>query len=517
MLQFQPDVGADEPPQQGGQVVQRIADIDDLGPQGLAAREGQQLPDQIGRPIGVLLDLHDIGEGIILRPVAGQQQVAETDDGGQQIVEIMGDAAGQLPHRLHLLRLDELLLQRLLGTDVQHIDDAGGAFFAQMHPAGPGGKEAQSQCGRGLEPKLGAGAIAAGEDLGKIRPSAVVIRRPVDQFEQILAENIFLFGLAGDQFGKDRIGFLHPAFGSEGGDTDRGIVDETAEAFGRFRQSLDRTDDFPQVDDKAAPGGRARTAALQYHFDRETLLVEGLQLGTVTVVADVGMGGRAEDLVDGQAGWLEVLQPAAQPIGQGGIHRRDRAARVHLEPAEVGMFENPRVDAGRIHDIADSQQEIMRQRADIAPCHLDIGAGQGQGKAAILPAFRRIDPGNRHGIERQAHGGPGNVVADDDALGPDHRPGDRRQFHRRADFIDHGFDRLPAAARGQGIADRNRGHRNGHGDHAGDGIENVAGRNADTDQRPARPRQRAAQERQIGAPGPGLCGELIEMAVRHPY
>ena len=37
-----------------------------------------------------------------------QQQIAKSDDGGQQIVEIMGNAAGELAHRLHLLRLGEL-------------------------------------------------------------------------------------------------------------------------------------------------------------------------------------------------------------------------------------------------------------------------------------------------------------------------------------------------------------------------------------------------------------------------
>jgi len=34
-----------------------------------------------------------------------------TQDHGQQIIEIVGDSSGQLAHRLHLLRLAELLLQ----------------------------------------------------------------------------------------------------------------------------------------------------------------------------------------------------------------------------------------------------------------------------------------------------------------------------------------------------------------------------------------------------------------------
>ena len=39
--------------------------------------------------------------------------VERTGDPGQQIVEIMRDAAGQLPHRLHLLALAQLLLREL--------------------------------------------------------------------------------------------------------------------------------------------------------------------------------------------------------------------------------------------------------------------------------------------------------------------------------------------------------------------------------------------------------------------
>ena len=38
------------------------------------------------------------------------QELQIADDDGEQIVEIVGDAAGELAHGLHLLRLAELLL-----------------------------------------------------------------------------------------------------------------------------------------------------------------------------------------------------------------------------------------------------------------------------------------------------------------------------------------------------------------------------------------------------------------------
>src|SRR3712207_7309112 len=46
-----------------------------------------------------------------------QDEVAVGEHAGEQVVEVVGDAAGELPDRLHLLRLPELLLaapERLL-------------------------------------------------------------------------------------------------------------------------------------------------------------------------------------------------------------------------------------------------------------------------------------------------------------------------------------------------------------------------------------------------------------------
>ena len=71
----------------------------------LAAREREQLPHQPRRPIGVLLDLHDVLEGRIGRAVIGEQEIGIADDRGQHIVEVMRDAAGELADRLHLLAL----------------------------------------------------------------------------------------------------------------------------------------------------------------------------------------------------------------------------------------------------------------------------------------------------------------------------------------------------------------------------------------------------------------------------
>ena len=96
----------------------------------LAAREGEQLPHQPGRPIGVLLDLHDVLEGRIGRAVIGEQKIGIADDRGQHVVEVVRDAAGELADRLHLLALDEILLERALLGGVEGEDGRARALVA---------------------------------------------------------------------------------------------------------------------------------------------------------------------------------------------------------------------------------------------------------------------------------------------------------------------------------------------------------------------------------------------------
>ena len=101
-----------------GQVRQRVAQVHHLGVQGLLAREGEQLLDQRGRAVRVLLDLVEVGVFGVGLVAPQHQQVAMAGDRGQQVVEVVGDAARQLADRLHLLALDELFLERLHGAGV---------------------------------------------------------------------------------------------------------------------------------------------------------------------------------------------------------------------------------------------------------------------------------------------------------------------------------------------------------------------------------------------------------------
>ncbi len=107
------------------QVVQPLAEIEHLRPQRLAARERQQLPHQARRPVGVLLDLHDVLERRIGRLVRVEQEVGRHHDGGQHVVEVVRDAAGELADRFHAGALVDLVLQRALAGGLEHIDDGG--------------------------------------------------------------------------------------------------------------------------------------------------------------------------------------------------------------------------------------------------------------------------------------------------------------------------------------------------------------------------------------------------------
>ncbi len=77
------------------------------------------LHDQIGEPLKIVARFEFLG-----------QELGIADDHGEQVVEIMRDAAGKLPGRFHFLRLDELFLGVLaLGEIVDDANENGLAFL----------------------------------------------------------------------------------------------------------------------------------------------------------------------------------------------------------------------------------------------------------------------------------------------------------------------------------------------------------------------------------------------------
>ena len=91
----------------------------------LAPAEGQDLLHQTARAQAGLLDLLQADPGAVLRRQVNLRQGHIAQDGRQDVVEIVGDAAGQGADGFHLLRLTQLPLQRaqvLLGlTGFGHV------------------------------------------------------------------------------------------------------------------------------------------------------------------------------------------------------------------------------------------------------------------------------------------------------------------------------------------------------------------------------------------------------------
>ena len=101
--------------------------VPDLRAQHLLPAEREELPGQrrclVGRGDDALHHGHQVqridrAPGSRAQVVGKQVRVAA--DGEQHVVEIVGDAAREATHRLHLLGLEQLALERLAGADVDH-------------------------------------------------------------------------------------------------------------------------------------------------------------------------------------------------------------------------------------------------------------------------------------------------------------------------------------------------------------------------------------------------------------
>src|SRR5579872_6829148 len=87
-----------------------LVEIDGLRAQLLAARESEKLLRQfLGPARGQGGGVDEAQQaGLLLKPPLEEFEIA--GDHGQHIVEIMRDAAGELAHRFHLLRLAKRIL-----------------------------------------------------------------------------------------------------------------------------------------------------------------------------------------------------------------------------------------------------------------------------------------------------------------------------------------------------------------------------------------------------------------------
>ena len=112
-MDFHPDRGVERLANQHLHPGEQLVDVHDLGLEDLLAGVGEQPPGQLGGAGRRRFGLGDpaLQPLVFLRRALDQLQVAE--DHGQQVVEVVRDAARQLTDRLHLLRLQQV--RRTLG------------------------------------------------------------------------------------------------------------------------------------------------------------------------------------------------------------------------------------------------------------------------------------------------------------------------------------------------------------------------------------------------------------------
>ena len=132
MLDDQLDGLAEQPLQQMGHLRHDVGKLEHLRAQGLLAREGEQLAGQARSAVRVRLDLLDVVIVAVAGRVPHQHQVAMADDRGQDVVEVVRDAAGELADDLHLGRLGDLPLELgFLAIVLEQQQDRGVAEAAQ--------------------------------------------------------------------------------------------------------------------------------------------------------------------------------------------------------------------------------------------------------------------------------------------------------------------------------------------------------------------------------------------------
>ena len=126
------DVFAQDRLEQLGGVDDHAVDVDLARLQRLAAREGQKLGGDLGATRGRIVDeLGNRGEMGLVRH-AFLKDLDRPGDDGEDVVEVMGDAARELADRIHLLGLTQPLLGLVLlgqvggGSAIAHETTVGG-------------------------------------------------------------------------------------------------------------------------------------------------------------------------------------------------------------------------------------------------------------------------------------------------------------------------------------------------------------------------------------------------------
>ena len=173
---------ADEPLQHGLHAGHDAVELQHLGREHLLAAEGEELARQGGRLVRRLADALGVLAQGVDRGQAPEHQVAVAADDHEQVVEVVRDTARELAHRVHLLRLPEMVLaraQRLVRVlelgqvhgEAAELSGIAGTVRHHVHDVAQPHDLARRGQGPVLELVIlatGEGGAALGHDLGAI-------------------------------------------------------------------------------------------------------------------------------------------------------------------------------------------------------------------------------------------------------------------------------------------------------------------------------------------------------------
>ncbi len=306
------------------------------------------MPHQSGGAIGVLLDLHDVLEGRVGRPVIGEQKLGIADDRGQHIVEVMGDAARELADGLHLLGLVELLLAVALLGGVEG-EDQRPALVVLLAGGDEQPRRTRRAFQRGVDRLVGLGARGHRRRHRRAQGLAMRLGDAID--DQPLSGGGILQG-AGHQPGEGGVGAQDHAVAVDAGDRHRGGVEETRETHFRRPGFLRRLLAGRAVErERARRAGRAvmaigdpvqqargqatPVAAAQVEVD----LLGAHRIGRAEARGQHGGVIAGDDVAQGESAGADLGEVEIEPAGERRVHVGNIAVRLGREESGRRVIE----------------------------------------------------------------------------------------------------------------------------------------------------------------------------------
>ena len=357
--------------------------------------------------MSVLLDLDDARIGRVGRLVLADENIGKADDAGQDIVEIMGDAGGELADGLKLGALRDLPFERLLLGHVEGIDDRR-LVVAVLH--------------RRQEQPHGAFGIVAGLDVdgreiglaGEALGDRQRQRGPARLGDEIGHRLLTAARVAaGHDAREGRIGAADPTLPVERRDAKRSVVEKPREAhlggaqgFGlaRFGTAIEHhgargqrravlgEGDLVQQPDRQRPPVAANEVEI-VGFGSSSFTVASLRRGQEMT------GAASDEILDRERAVEAVGEIAAEPLRQRRVHRPDMAVAVERHEAD-----------GRIVEIVDRGLQFEEGPLLAPPFGRHVGDPPQGPPLGLVGGFERPD------IELQEHPLAGHAL-DDDLLG----------------------------------------------------------------------------------------------------